>query len=1452
MTPGANSGSSSVRWYQRKQSDYAWEQEGLDFIKRQMPDAEPYRAWATFSFTAASSRSNECDLLIAVPSGLYLLELKAHPGRVVNHGSTWRFTDRHSGRVRTLPNPLEMTNLKAKELRGQLTRAAQKVGYTGRVPWIEPIVFLTDAGLRSELDEFQTPNVYARHANSGLPAVWDDLLARPPHREADRIRPEFASRVLPQLMTAIGILPATAHLRYGDFWKLDPKALDAGPFWEDRLVRRDDGQLDEQGRLRIYLISSGTSKADAEKAHRAAKREYQVLQGIDHRGIAQARQFGEHQGRPAILFRHHESDLRLDAYLATFSDSLTSETRLGLVRQLAEALKYAHDRMLYHRALSPRSIYVSCRPDGSNPVLRLIDWQTAARDFETTSLRSIGDSSLDGAFIEDTALRYLAPEAEHQYPDPVDMDIFSLGSVSYLILTSRPPASSRSELVERVGTDGGLQVSAVDDTLPSELGDLIYDASRSDVVLRLDSAAAFLDRLDDAEEDATPTPAGRSFVDPLEAIAGQEVDEEWFVRRVLGTGATARALQVERLRETDDGAVVDERVFKVALDEDSRAARLHDEAEALRKVTGGTIVQLLDGPRLIGGHTALELELAGEVSLAKHLREEGRLSYHDLDNFGRELILAMYQLEAAEIHHRDIKPDNLGIHHRANRSRQLKLFDFSLAKASPTDTVGTRGYIDPFVHTTRRQFYDDHAERYAAAVTLYEMATGERPQWGEGVNAPTVTQDETPQIEGHLFDDRLRDGLTAFFKRALHRDIAHRFTSLREMDDLWRSVFTEADKARPATTQETVRNTAADRSDIEVLDRAAEAAKLTTPLSAAGLSSRAASVADGLGATTVGELLDIPASTITRARGAGALTRRELTRRHRQWSAKLRTDTGATDGPASEKLAVPVDVERQSVELLLERLLTKPKPNSKDKGPNVERLTLGLPRVDGSVADISAWPVQRLVADAVGLTQPSVSTKYISSLRKWQTFDWMDTIRREVVEILGDLGRIATAPEVAAEFLARHGSTENDPVIALRNASAIIRAAVDTELLLPGKDEPERSEPALAVLRRNERVLLAAESLDGSDDPSPNELGDYAIALGQAADGISKRDPLPSSATALRELHAVERPEGMSPLADTRLLSLAASMSAHSAASRRLELYPLDLGLVRGLRISQAAAGVSDDGITLDALLAKVRVRFPEISLGTPSPIDVGEALRDAGSSLTFDPVKNRFCPPRPAESLRPARSSSRTLTSIDHAALNTGRSSSELITARLVDGRRLGGFLALKVKAKNLPGAATLVASEHDVEAVDLGRLFLTELRALVKERNQGWDRVLVADTRVGRDGTVPPGLASYVSVSWQRVQNRLMATMAEAGPRSVLFLHDAGLIGRYFDAGGHKILTELQRAARDPQATPHGLWLLCPMETAGEAPSLAGQIVGTEGDHEVLLLRSKYLNELHKGEVA
>lgn len=147
-----------------------------------MPEAEPYRAWATFSFTAQSGRVNECDLLVAVPAGLFLVEIKSHPGELRNTGSTWNF--RGDDRVRTINNPLHFNDLKSKELRSQLQWAARKL-YRGdrMVPRIEPAVFLSAPDLVSHLDEVQRIRVYGRDDGaSGLARIWQDFLGLPPDR----------------------------------------------------------------------------------------------------------------------------------------------------------------------------------------------------------------------------------------------------------------------------------------------------------------------------------------------------------------------------------------------------------------------------------------------------------------------------------------------------------------------------------------------------------------------------------------------------------------------------------------------------------------------------------------------------------------------------------------------------------------------------------------------------------------------------------------------------------------------------------------------------------------------------------------------------------------------------------------------------------------------------------------------------------------------------------------------------------------------------------------------------------------------------------------------------------------------------------------------------------------------------------------------------------------------
>jgi hypothetical protein len=210
-----------------------------------MPDLPPYRAVTLFTFTAFSGRISECDLFIAVPGGLYLVELKGHPGRVTNRGSDWIFHALGSDqRARTLHlrNPLHAVDVKSKDLKERLRRAAQDLDLRITMPRVEPAIFLSDAGLMSELDEVERKYVYGRDdRQTGLPGIWKDLLGRPPARAGARIDENFTKH-LPRLFNAIGVSIPQAHLKYGDDWRLAGKPLDQGPTWEDRLAAgRDRG-----------------------------------------------------------------------------------------------------------------------------------------------------------------------------------------------------------------------------------------------------------------------------------------------------------------------------------------------------------------------------------------------------------------------------------------------------------------------------------------------------------------------------------------------------------------------------------------------------------------------------------------------------------------------------------------------------------------------------------------------------------------------------------------------------------------------------------------------------------------------------------------------------------------------------------------------------------------------------------------------------------------------------------------------------------------------------------------------------------------------------------------------------------------------------------------------------------------------------------------------------------
>jgi tRNA A-37 threonylcarbamoyl transferase component Bud32 len=219
------------------------------------------------------------------------------------------------------------------------------------------------------------------------------------------------------------------------------------------------------------------------------------------------------------------------------------------------------------------------------------------------------------------------------------------------------------------------------------------------------------------------------------------------------------------------------------------AARFLREAKAACHIRHQHVVEVFD----IGtdhGLPYIVMELLEGSNLAALLVEKGPLTLSGIANIFLPVLSAVAAAHAAGVIHRDLKPANLMLAKRPPRAVHPMVLDFGISKIANEELdntltrsealLGTVQYMAPEL-TKGAKFASPASDQYALGIMLYECATGRRPFTGQShyelmhaiVTAPVALPSELRPDLPREFD--------ALVGKAMHRDPAIRFPSIRAL-----------------------------------------------------------------------------------------------------------------------------------------------------------------------------------------------------------------------------------------------------------------------------------------------------------------------------------------------------------------------------------------------------------------------------------------------------------------------------------------------------------------------------------------------------------------------------------------------------------------------------------------------------------------------------------------------
>ncbi len=274
----------------------------------------------------------------------------------------------------------------------------------------------------------------------------------------------------------------------------------------------------------------------------------------------------------------------------------------------------------------------------------------------------------------------------------------------------------------------------------------------------------------------------------MKPATGDLIGQKYRIVRLIGDGGMGSVYEARH--EVLGTSVALKFLHSELTERPGLAQRFLQEARVAAAIQSPHVARVTDVDTAQGGSPYLVMELLHGESLQHLLNRTPELDTAQAIDFALQILSGLEVAHAADVVHRDLKPDNVFIT-PSSGGPILKLIDFGIAKLRHSSemnrgltragvVMGTPEYMPP------EQLYsanavDQRADLYAVGVMLFEMLTGRRPADGEEPEAIVgkVLAGEVLKLD--QLKPALPRGLTDAVHRALEPDRDRRFTTALEM-----------------------------------------------------------------------------------------------------------------------------------------------------------------------------------------------------------------------------------------------------------------------------------------------------------------------------------------------------------------------------------------------------------------------------------------------------------------------------------------------------------------------------------------------------------------------------------------------------------------------------------------------------------------------------------------------